>query len=262
MREFRLCEMLAGVKDFAYQRTLTKKLAIHEFIKDIESNVVFHNSKKQVLIRNIAIPQFHKFIKNTPPKHPIDSKLIHWLHKTRQFCKNNPDIIFTRADKGNITVAMDKSFYIKKMEDVLKDDNTYTVVKRSPAKTIEDNLNSRLKKWFQKEFISKQQFFKLRSSDANLPKAYGLPKVHKNNTPFRIIVSSVNTALYSLASFLQEIIIHSLKNINSHTSNSFDLCNSFSGKQVRDTDVLISLDVISLFTNVPLDLAIDGISKK
>jgi len=76
------------------------------------------------------------------------------------------------VDKGNITVAMDKSNYIKKMEDVLKDKNTYTVVKRNPAKTIEDNLNSRLKKWLQYEFISKQQFFKLCSSDANLPKAW------------------------------------------------------------------------------------------
>jgi len=48
---------------------------------------------------------------------------------------------------------------------------TPTVVKRNPAKSIENNLNNILKKWFQKEFVSKQQFFKLRSSDAILPKA-------------------------------------------------------------------------------------------
>jgi len=41
------------------------------------------------------------------------------------------------------------------------------------------------------EYISKQQFYKLRSSDSILPKAYRLLKVHKNNIPFRIIVSSV-----------------------------------------------------------------------
>jgi len=228
----------------------------------IESNLVYHNSKKQVLIHNIAIPQFYKFIKNTTPNHPIDVKLSHWLHATRQFCKKNPNIIFTKADKGNITVAMDKNFYLKKMEDILRDVNIYTVVKRNPAKTIEDNLNNKLKKWLQKEFISKQQFFKLRSSDANLPKAYGLPKVHKDNIPFRLIVSSVNTALYSLASFLQEIITGSLDNTNGYTTNSFDLFNSLSDKQVRESDVLIFLDVISLFINVPLDLAIDSISKR
>jgi len=123
---------------------------------------------------------------------------------------------------------MEKGFYIGKMEEVLKDVNTYTVVKRNLAKSIENNLNNTLKKWFQKEFISKQQLTKLRSSDAILPKAYGLPKVHKENIPFRIIVSSVNTALYSLASFLQYIITHSLKNTNSYTTNSFDLYNALS----------------------------------
>jgi len=247
---------------FCLPTHLNKRLAVHEFIKDIESNLVFHNSKKQVLIRNIAIPQFHKFIKNTTPNHPIDAKLYHRLHATRQFCKNNPNIIFTKADKGNITVAMEKSFYINKMEDILRDGNTYIVVKRNPAKTIEDDLNNKLKRWLQKEFISKQQCFKLRSSDANLPKAYGLPKVHKDNIPFRLIVSSVNTALYSLAAFLQKIITDSLENTNGYTTNSFDLYKSLSDKQVQESDVLISLDVVSLFTNVPLDLAINSISKR
>jgi len=91
-------------------------------------------------------------------------------------------------------------------------------------------------------------FYLIYQCDATLPKAYGLLKVHKNNIPFRLIVSSVNTALYSLASFLQYILTHSLENTNSYTikMNSFDLYNSLSDKQVRNSDVLISLDAISL----------------
>jgi len=178
------------------------------------------------------IPVTHYKASVKPSKLPSDSKLIHLLHTTKQFCKNNQNIIFIRADKGNITVAMDKSPY-KKIGELLKDDNTYTVVKRnSTSKSIQNSFNNIHKRWFQKEFISKQQFFKLRSSDANLPKAYGLSKVHKNNIPFRLIISSVNTALYSLASFLQYIIIHRLENTNSYTTNSFDLYNSLSNKQV------------------------------
>jgi len=87
-------------------------------------------------------------------------------------------------------------------------------------------------------------------------------EIHKKNTPFRIIVSSVNTALYSLASFLHKIISDSLEHTNSHTTNSFEIYNYLLGKTVRDTDVLLSLDVTALFTNVPLDLAIDGISNR
>jgi len=98
------------------------------------------------------------------------------------------------------------------VEELLSDVNTYIVVNRNPIKSIEHNLNNVLKKWLQNDYISKQQFYKLRSSDSILPRAYGLPKIHKINTPFRIIVSSVNTALYSLASFLQNIISNSLEN--------------------------------------------------
>jgi len=116
-----------------------------------------------------------------------------------------------------------------------------------------------------KGYISKQQSYKLHSSDSLLPKAYsksGLPKIHKENTPLRIIVSSINTALYSFASFLHKITSDSLEHISSHITNSFDLYNSLSGRTVSESDVLLSLDVISLFTNVPLDLAIDSISKR
>jgi len=241
---------------------LNKKVAIHEFIKDLESNVVLHKSNKQTLIRNIAIPQLHKYLKNTPHMNPSDDRLTHLLNVTKHFCHNNRNIIFTRADKGNITVAMDQTFYFSKVEELLKDVSTYTVVKKNPIKSIENNLNNMLKKWLQNDYISKQQYFKLHSSDSILPKAYGLPKIHKNNTPFRIIVSSINTALYSIASFLQDIISNSLEKTNSHIANSFDLYSSLSGKRIRDSDVLISLDVTSLFTNVPLDLAIDSISRR
>jgi len=46
-----------------------------------------------------------------------------------------------------------------------------------------------IKKWFQMDFISKQTY--LFSTDSNLPKAYGLPKIHKANFLFRIIVSFI-----------------------------------------------------------------------
>jgi len=144
----------------------------------------------------------------------------------------------------------------------LRDKDTYIVIKKNPIKTIEKDLNNILKRWSQKDYISKQQFFKLRSSDSILPRAYGLPKVHKLNTPFRLIVSSVNTALYTMASFLHDIITYSLKNMNKYTTNSFDLYNTLSGKWIGDTDVLISLDVVSLFTNVPIDLAIDSVGSR
>jgi len=39
---------------------------------------------------------------------------------------NNPNIIFTKADKNNAVVALDRSEYIAKMENIFSDTNTST----------------------------------------------------------------------------------------------------------------------------------------
>jgi len=239
-----------------------KKTAIHEFIKDVESDLALKKSEKQTFIRNMAIPQLYKFLKSIPSSDPHVTRLAHLYNVTKRYLQDNPNIIFTKADKGNITVALEKCSYIEKVEELLKDVNTYTVIKKNPTKAIENTLNNTLKIWLSKDYISKSQYFKLRSSDSNLPRAYGLPKVHKESYPYRIIVSSINTALYSLSSFLQDIIAISLEKNSKGVANSLELYNLLSGKQVRHTDILISLDVTSLFTNVPLDLVLDSISKR
>jgi len=181
---------------------------------------------------------------------------------TVKFCKNNPNVIFTRADKGNVTVAIDKIDYLNKMETMLKDQNTYMLINKDPMKNIEKCLNTRLKKWFQNNYITKQTYFSLFSSDSALPKAYGLPKIHKKNYPYRIIVSSINTALYKLASFLQSIITSSLPHDKRQIKNSFELYGTLSGKRICNTHKLISLDVVSLFTNTPQALAINSITNR
>ena len=76
------------------------------------------------------------------------------------------NVIFTRADKGNITVAMDRVDYINKMEKLLKDKETYSIVKNNPIKKVEKDLNTIIKRWHNNDFISKQSYFSLHSSDS------------------------------------------------------------------------------------------------
>jgi len=62
-----------------------------------------------------------------------------------------------------------------------------------------------------------------------------------------------------LASFLQTIIADSLSFNNRIVKNSYELYRTLSGKKIGDTNILVSLDVILLFTNVPQDLAMESI---
>jgi len=110
-------------------------------------------------------------------------------------------------------------------------------------------------------FISRKKFLHLCSSDSLLSKAYGLPKIHKINNPFTVIVSSVNIALYSFAKFLQKIISDNLPTVVSHVNNSFELCRTLLGSKIDGNQVLVSFNVTSLFTNVS-GSCIEGLREK
>ena len=54
------------------------------------------------------------------------------LKTTKIFFFNYPDIFFTNADKGNVTVCLQKSTYYTKMLNLLSDTSTYTPIKKIP----------------------------------------------------------------------------------------------------------------------------------
>ena len=148
------------------------------------------------------------------------------------------------------------------MNDIFKDNNTYIEIQKNPHKQIESEINNLLKRFLNKEYISKQQYVTLRSSDKLLPKAYGVPKVHKETCPLRVIVSTINSPLFSIAKFVKKILTSSFPVTRSHTKNSFELYKSLSNFKINETDVLLSLDVVSMFTNIPIDLALLGIANR
>ena len=92
---------------------------------------------------------------------------------------------------------------------------------------------------------------------------YGLPKIHKplvNGLPkYRPINSQIGSATYKIAKFL-------LDYVQPHTTNQYTIKDTFHFVSILDGKnhrlVMASLDVESLFTNIPLDETIDIVTKK
>ena len=126
----------------------------------------------------------------------IDRSLLQLAKDTRIFLRDiNDRVIFTRADKGNVTVALDRQVYISRVNE---DVNIYEVFERDLTKRMVTDLRALLVSWKEKKYITNSTYRSLLSSDGILPRAYALPKIHKQDCPFRVIVSSINSPLYLL----------------------------------------------------------------
>jgi hypothetical protein len=79
---------------------------------------------------------------------------------------------------------------------------------------------------------------------------YGLPKIHKNVSPMRPIISAVKTYNYELAKYLDQV----LKPFIDKTYmlvDTYDFVNKVSKLDINSNRYMVSFDVESLFTNVP-----------
>jgi len=98
--------------------TIHKKEMTFEFIINIERNIKKLNESTQN-VRNRSIPVINNLSSFSPHNSTISNKLLNLTKQAKQFLHNNPNIILTKADKGNITVALDKNTYTNKINDML-----------------------------------------------------------------------------------------------------------------------------------------------
>ena len=98
---------------------------------------------------------------------------------------------------------------------------------------------------------------------------FGLAKIHKvpdNSTdicelPLRPVVSNIGTATYNISKYLANELFPLTKNRYTIESTK-DFINKIKGNVIGGNEKLVSFDVTSLFTNVPLDFTIDLILSK
>ncbi|XP_054259833.1 uncharacterized protein LOC128984527 [Macrosteles quadrilineatus] len=153
------------------------------------------------------------------------------------------------ADKGNATVVLDTLTYEEKMLETLQS-GQYTQLKKDPTETFERKIASTLRK--HKKFFSDKQRTRLTPHHSKIPHMYGLPKIHKPNVPLRPIVSSRDSACRELSKVLLDILKPLVGNTDSFIKNSKDFVEKSKSIVLADTDKLVSFDVESLFTNVPV----------
>ena len=170
--------------------------------------------------------------------------------------KRDKSIIIVPADKGCATVLLDRQKYDEKLLHLLSDETTYTKLKRDPAPSLERKMNALLLQLQKEGQLPRVLYLRLRSSAGQTPRLYGLPKIHKPDTPLRPIVSFISSPTYHLSQYLARVLSPLVGNTSTTVRNSQDFVEFISSQKLEDGEVLVSFDVVSLFTKVPTDLAV------
>ena len=103
---------------------------------------------------------------------------------------------------------------------------------------------------------------RLRPKGSKAPRFYGLPKVHKEDYPLRPIVSAISSPTYNLSKFVSKMISPLVGKTDSFVKNSRDFAELVKKEKLESDEIMVSFDVKSLFTNVPVTKALDIIHQK
>ena len=172
--------------------------------------------------------------------------------------KKDQNITILPADKGRVTVIMDKSAYEEKIDNLLKDTSTYQQLKSDPTAKYKTRLTQCLKRLKDEKKLSHKEWKKLYPTSEEHPKFYGLPKVHKQDIPLRPIVSSIGSLTYQTARHLANILGPLVGKTIHHIKNSGDFIKKIKDLEVPPARKMVSFDVTALFTSIPVPDAIQA----
>ena len=176
--------------------------------------------------------------------------------------RNNDDIVISKPDKGRATVILNRKDYVNKMKRILDDTSKFRrlgpVETHDKTPAIETALNSFLNDLKSSGELTDGLFDSLRAVGSMRPRMYGLPKVHKEGCPLRLILSMTGSPQYCVSRWICELLEPVLVKYSTHcVKDSFEFVDLLKEKQIRSAGHMCSFDVVSLFTNVPLHETID-----
>ena len=276
--------------NFCPTQTEMKKQDIYKNIDDfkrkISLKVLFRNTENSTQNNSYKSTNLDKIIRNQnknpfqPPHEHCVQAYADALKDEIQYCKRNhpkqnttkremdalkrlserTDIVIKRADKGGATVVCSANWYEEEAARQLNNSNYYKKVSQDYTKKHEDMIKEKLKEFSKSKLITEKLAKQLEPSESRTPEFYLLPKIHKKNTPGRPVISSSGCHTEKISAYADQYLLPAAKALPSHIKDTDDFIDNMKriGK-VNENDILVTLDVSSLYTNICNEEGIEAI---
>ncbi|XP_072047082.1 uncharacterized protein [Amphiura filiformis] len=192
------------------------------------------------------------------PKQNITKEERQAIHELRK----EKSIIVLPADKGKATVVMQADEYDQKLQGMLSDEKTYELLDRDPTPRYKRQLVGILSRLKKEEKITKSQYDHLFPTAENVPRIYGTPKIHKEGNKVRPIVDYTGSISYNTSRALADILAPLVGQTEHHVKNSKQLAEDLAQVYIEEGEIFNSHDVVSLFTNTPVDKSLEVIKQR
>ena len=250
-------------QDFSNASFQNKKTQIFELVKDFENHSYKIPYDVVDEIRHIVINQSRSFLSNRQKTSPFDNFIYNNILETKSFLKNNPDIFVSRADKGNVSVVASKKEYINSMKKIFENINTYLQLDSNPVITVQNRIFNLLNGWRNKKYLNPSiERKQILTDNTNLPRAYGLYKIHKNGFPLRTIISCIDSPLSFISNLYKDILTAACPHPSNVVKNSYEFKNKIKDTTIPKNYNMVSYDIFNMFNNIPLDLVKISIIKR
>ena len=185
-------------------------------------------------------------------KEPRKKNLTKEEYKAIKSLKNNKDII-KPADKGSAVVVLDKESYINEGQRQLNDIKFYEKTNSNHTGEVINRINLHVHNMLQRGEISQNSCNYLTTDNNRTQQFYLLPKIHKDasNPPGRPIVSGSGGPTEKISQLVDHFVGKIVPLSKSYVRDSTHLIKTLKDFTVQPGTLLCTLDITSLYTNIP-----------
>ena len=183
------------------------------------------------------------------PKHNLSRN----ERKALNELKHHTEINLKKADKGSTTVVMNKNDKIREGQIQIDDQNNYSPLVQPMVKETHNKVSRLISELHHGNHIDDmtKKWLSQTPNPPRIPEFYTLTKIHKPTITGRPIISGCDGPTERISSFVDTLLQPISKSQVSYLKDTTDFINFIEKTKVKRRTFLVSMDVTSLYTNIP-----------